>query len=57
MYEYKIKKLIYCSSCKAPSLVYQVEKISLCHSDDNEIIKLCLDCLTDLEDREKEKGE
>lgn len=57
MYEYKIKKLIYCSRCKTPSLVYDVEKISLCHSDDNEIIKLCLDCLTDLEDREKEKGE
>ena len=55
MYEYKIKKLIYCSSCKTPSLVYQVEKIGLAHDDDNELIHLCLDCLTNFEDREKEK--
>jgi hypothetical protein len=58
-YEYKVKGLspVKCSSCRTISNVMLVEKISIAHADDNEVIPLCGDCLQNEEDYQKERCE
>jgi hypothetical protein len=58
-YDYKVKGLspVKCSSCKNINNVMIVEKVSIAHCDDNQIIHICGDCLQNEEDYQKERCE